>query len=377
MSREHWKLSASWIKAFKACTKRCYYGYIKGIRPIEETDALRMGTNWHELLEVYSINNSLDEAVDALNTAYENKPMSKSLEEWAAERVKLAYSLSGYIWHWSDQDVEVVTREIPFALKIINPETEATLPNVEIVGKIDKIVKIDGKYMICEHKSTSKDVGPDSQLWAHLRLDTQTTLYQYAAIQLKMSGELEQFGIDKDAELSGGLYDVWRKPTINPKLLTQGDSKKFMEETGEYMGQEFNVSYADTGFVVNGVLAEKKAGAKAGTYQIRETAEMYGARLLYDITERPDYYFARKPLNRTIADMKRLEREIYSIYQTARYMDKTDAFYTCEDQCEATFHCQYIPICYNNVDVDEYLPEGFKNIREKKEKEKENEKSKS
>lgn len=366
MPREHWKLSASWIKAFKSCPMRCFYSYIKGIRPIEETDALRMGTNWHELLEVYSVNNSLDEAVDKLNEAYKDKPMSKTLEEWAAERAKLMYSLSGYIWHWSDQDVEVVAREIPFALKIINPETGATLPSVKIVGKIDKIIKLNGQHMICEHKSTSKDVSDSSQMWAHLRLDTQTTLYQYAAMQLKMSGELEQFGIPADAELSGGLYDVWRKPTISPKKLTQGDSKKFVE-TGEYMNQQFKVTNRNIGgYSVDGVGVETELGAKEGTFAIRETAEMYGARLLKDIIERPDYYFARKPLNRTVADMKRLEREVYSIYQTARYMDKTDAFYTCEDQCEATFHCQYIPICYNNVNVGEYIPEGFKNIKEEK-----------
>ncbi|KKN71949.1 hypothetical protein LCGC14_0415950 [marine sediment metagenome] len=363
--RDHWKLSASWLKALKSCPMRCYYSYIKGIRPIEETEALRMGTNWHELLEVYSLNNDLDEAVDALNVAYENKPMSKTLEEWAAERAKLAYSLSGYIWNYSDVDMEVVAREIPFSLKIINPDTGATLPNVEIVGKIDKIVKVDGKFMICEHKSTSKDVSDSSQMWAHLRLDTQTTLYQYAAMQLKMSGELEQFGIGKDAELSGGLYDVWRKPTISPKMLTQGDSKKFLED-GMYMGQEFFSVRIKDEISVDSTLVEYKPGAKEGTFAIRETAEMYGARLLHDITERPEHYFARKPLNRSVADMKRLERELYSIYQNARTMNKNDSWYTCEDQCEATFHCSYIPICYNNVNVDEYLPEGFKNIKEEK-----------
>lgn len=364
--RQHWKLSASWIAAFKACTMRCWLSYIKGIRPAETTDALRMGSNWHEMLEVLSVNDSMDEAIDALDSAYENKPNSKTREEWDVERAKLAYSLAGYNWY--HDNLVVVAREIPFTLKIINPDTGATLPDCEIVGKIDKIVKIGDEYLICEHKSTSKAVDNDSQLWGHLRLDTQTTLYQYAVNQLSMSGALEQFGIPKGTLIAGGLYDVWRKPTIAPKMLSQKDTAE-LDETGRYMDQDFTLGIKNADgdghpevpewVEVNGVVTEHKEGKKEGTFAIRETPDMYGARLLADIQERPEYYFNRKPLVRSLKDMARLEREIYSIYKTAREMDKNNAFYTCEDQCEATFHCSYIPICYNNIDVDKYLPEGF------------------
>lgn len=360
MSRQdHWKLSASWISSFKACTKRCYYSYIKHIRPAEQTDALRMGSNWHTMLEVYSRNNSMDEAIDALDAAYESKPLSKTVEEWAVERAKLAYSLSGYIWY--NDDLEVVAREIPFSIKIINPETGTTLPDCEVVGVIDKLIKINEQIAIGEHKSTSDSVDNDSKLWGHLRLDTQTTLYQYAANQLSMSGALEEFGIPKGTLITGGLYDVWHKPGISPKKLTQGDSKKFVVMP-EYMGQKFEITSKDNdinSMLVNGVSTEVEPGKKEGTYTIRETAEMYGARLLFDIQERPEFYFNRKPLPRSINDMKRFERELYGIYKTARYMDKHDAWFCNEQQCEAKFHCQYIPICYNNVDVDKYLPEGF------------------
>lgn len=359
MARTNWRLSATRIKTFKACPMRHNLKYIHRIHKVEESDALRMGTNWHTLLEVYSRDNSMDEAILALEEAYESKPLSKSPEEWAAERAKLAYSLSGYVWYWQNDEFETLAREIPFSLKIINPETGATLPNVTIDGVIDKLIRKDGKVMVGEHKSTSSSVDQDSKYWGSLRLDTQTTLYEYAANQLSMSGALVEYGVPKGTRIEGALYDVWRKPGISPRMLTQGDSRLFVE-TGEYCGHIFEIGKGDgVSIEVNGVLASDKPGAKERTFAIRETAEMYGARLLQDITERPEYYFARKPLPRTVADMKRFEWELYNIYQTARNMDKNNAWYCDESQCEATFHCEYIPICYNNIDVGGRLPDEF------------------
>ncbi len=362
MPRKNWRLSATRIKTFKACPMRHALKYIRRIHKAEESDALRMGTNWHTVLEVYSRNNNFDEAVLALDTAYENRPLSKSYEEWAAEKAKLAYSLSGYIWYWSDDEFETLAREIPFSLKIINPETGATLPNVTIDGVIDKLIRKGGKVMVGEHKSTSSSVDQDSKYWGSLRLDTQTTLYEYAANQLSLSGSLEQCGIVQGTRIEGALYDVWRKPTIKPKKITQAATVDMME-TQEYCGQHFAivVDYDDDGNVtdvfINGEKAEWEQGKKG--WAIRETADMYGARLLQDITERPEHYFARKPLPRTVADMKRFEWSLYNIYQTMRNMDKNGAWYCDESQCEAMFHCDYISICYNNVDVNEYLPEGL------------------
>ena len=78
---------------------------------------------------------------------------------------------------------------------------------------------------------------------------------------------------------------------------------------------------------------------------------MYGARLLHDICERPEYYFVQKPIARTDGDYKRFHAELFNIYQTIRLMYKNDAWFRNEQQCEATFRCSYIPFCYNNKEV--------------------------
>lgn len=392
--KRQWKLSASFFGAFKACAMRCYLKYVLGIIPDEDTDAQRQGTNWHKCLEIMGMkpgelcpectathpdsdcplcegtcvlpNEMMDAVIRYLNEVYETVPMSKTREEWLTERAILLYSLCGYNWRYADDDFEVVAEEIEFSLSVRNPESGRALPNVTLDGKIDKIVRSpNGIYYIDEHKSTGKSIDSNSTFWSHLNLDTQTKLYPYAAQRLQLTGKLEKYGIKPtDPLISGVRYDAWHKPGISPKKLTQAESKKFVE-TGEYMGEKFKTEYrlSDVGneLWINDELAEITPGAKEGAFAVRETPEMFGARLLVDISERPEFYFARREISRTAKELKRFEYEIYNIYHTIKFISKNNGWWTNEQQCEATFRCPYISICYNNVKVDDgTVPDGFK-----------------
>jgi len=398
--KKKWKLSASFIKTFKACAYRCYAQYVLGIRVIEEAETLRMGTNWHRLLEVLRLDLSqpcptcfaegpdedcdicggtmkldpdpLVNVMNALNAAYDNRPVSKSLADWAAEKMKLWVSLVGYKNYYKDDDYEVVAQEVPFEIPLLSKSGRA-IPNVLLVGKIDKITRSpDGLLYIDEHKSTSKAIDSDSQYWAHLRLDTQTTLYSYAARAMQQWGWLEDYGISADDPLIAGVrLDAWKKPQSKPKKLTIAESKKFVE-SGEYMDQKFEVltqnmnTHACT---VNDVEAEVTPAKKEGQFAIRETADMYGARLAKDIAADPGKCFARRNVARTTSDLVRFQKELNGIYRTVKFMEKQgnpSFFWKSEDQCEATFKCPYIGTCYTNADLDpDDPPAGFKCIYKK------------
>ena len=400
MKQRKIKLSASAISCFKACPVRYKGAYIEGIRRIEDTEAQRTGTNWHEIQDIASRepgsvcrpcanlgkpdphcplcagegflpDDFIDAVMRVLDAAYENIPTGVDTEVLERERTVLLYSLSGYKWHYGPTPVEVLARELKFSMSLLGPSGRA-LPNVCIDGKIDKLVWYNGKLAIMEHKSTGKSVDSDSSFWAHLNLDVQTTLYIDAVQKMQLDGELEAYGVKPTDELINTiLYDAWHKPGISPKKLTQADSKKFVE-TGEYMGQEFNVEIMrpnsaifTTPFkiLVNGIPVEIEPGKKDGTFAIRETTEMFGARLLMDITERSEFYFARKELSKTDDEMKRFQGEILSIYRTIRGMLKTDNFYHNEQSCEAKFRCDYTNECYNGIELDgENPPDGFETI---------------
>ncbi len=384
--QKEWWLSASWLDCFKACPYRCYLKNILRIIPTKKTDSLRVGTNWHRLLEIMGLipespcpdchpgnvnpdcplcegtgilpKKLMDAAIREINRAYAIVPDYKEQEEWELERIILLYTLSAYNWYWGENNYKVIFNEQQFKIPMVNPETNRTLPNVKVVGKIDKMIKEDN-YLVMEHKSTSKSIGGDSNYWKRLRLNTQSNLYSLA-LKSYLSPE------DMATKFGGILYDVWHKPTIRPKKLTQGDSVAF-SESGDYCGQKFQVELIPgttpgtiDALKVNGSIAEYEYGKKEGTFAIRETPEMFGARLLQDISERPEFYFARREIPILEADMEQFKHELYNIYQTARNMDKANSWYHNDQSCEATFHCPYIPICYNNLKVDkDNIPDGF------------------
>lgn len=362
-------ISASSIAMLKQCPYSHYLKYTLGVLPIEDTDAQRMGTNWHKVLEI----GDTDKVIAHLNEAYKTVPLSKTAEEWQTEQVILLNTFLAYDRIYSHDVFDVVANEIPFKLQLAD--------DAIVLGKIDKIARnvISGHHFIVEHKSTSSSLDSDSSYWSHLTLDTQTTLYPFSTQILQLNNDLVKFGIKPDDPLiSEVLYDVWRKPTIRPKKLTQADSKKFVdinsETHGQYCGRQFKIKTElkdnpHCGYLlVNGIPPEMEPGKKEGTFTIRETPDMFGARLYQDMMERPDHYFARRLIGRTTQQLDGFNTELYGIYEAIKYLSEHD--YRCwknERHCEATYKCPFIPICYNHAEIDiNNPPEGFELRKDKK-----------
>jgi len=367
-------LSATAITNFKACPMRFKNHNHLGIRRIEDTEALRVGTNWHEMLE----QSNIDAVVSLLNERYSRIPDGMNIDAVAKERAVLLNAYKGYRWFYTNNPFDVIANEIPFTIRLINPESGRALPNVVVKGKIDKLVRLrNNRIAVGEHKSTSSQIDPDSRYWSHLNLDTQTTLYIYAARRLQQDGLFSEYGIEADDEpITIAVLDAWRKPSIKPKNLTQADSKEFVN-SGVYCGQTFDVVGAPIAdpelsgsypvdYYVNGKSAEVTPGKKEGTFAIRETADMFGARYLDTIVNNPDTVFARHELSKSDKQLERFEWELLNIYRTIQEMRRTGHWYTDEHQCEATFICPYTDFCYAGMDLDpENPPAGFKCIFDK------------
>lgn len=367
-------LSASSINAFKSCPTRFRLAYREGLRLNEDTEAQRMGTNWHALHEVY--NQTVREwqgespshdagyaaAVEHLNNQYEAVPSWIEPEDWEVERLVLLTAFHVYLWYYTNDPIESLHEELAFDLPLHEPQTGLPLPQSEVlrVGKIDTVIKWQSMIGNREMKSTSRSIGPDSDYWERSAKDTQVSMYALAMRDLLESGGLSQTVTEAigDGQFGNTLYDVWRKPKSRPKNLTQKDTAAFcdptMESFGKYFDQEFEVTTGpsdpdkpdpnDPHVTVDGVEAVVKPGKKG--YAIRETPRMFAARLMHDMVENPSEYFVRKEIARTDNDLRRFRIELYRIYQAMRSYERSGAWFENENQCRATFRCAYIPICY-------------------------------
>lgn len=345
-------LSATSISDFKKCPMRYYYRHVLRVRRDESTEAQRVGTNWHALHETYAraTDDRWQAVVDHLNEAYASVPAGVTPEEWAVERVTLLTAFSAYLWRWQEEPLRTVSTEHPFRLPLHEPRTGMPLPTDDVVriGKIDRIVEAPGgRPAVGEFKTTTRDIGPDSDYWGRLRMNTQVRFYGTAARDL---------GLD----VGGVYYDVWRRPSIRLKFLTIAETRRFFE-TQEYHDVGFDVTGEGPGECsINGwpATVEQKKGGPA----LRETPEMYGARFRADVYERPHHYFQRREIPVTDADVDRFRREQYHVYQSIRRYVETGHWWRDENACETHFRCEYAtPVCYAGREIEPAgdVPAGF------------------
>lgn len=400
--------SATSINDYKRCPYLFYLRHVLRLRPIEDAESLRQGTNWHKCLQLLKMipGDRCPECISPdgtmgptdtcpicqgsgkvpddlrmalirhMNHVYAHCPSSVELTKWEIERTILLYSAIGWDWYWQNDEIETIACEVSFKRQINSVYSRR--------GKIDKIIRWSKHLLLEEHKSTSKPIDSGSVYWNHLRLDGQTTLYLIEARHAQLAGWLEEYGISADAPLiTGMLYDVWKKPLIKPKKLSQADSKKFLTDN-KYFDEQFDVvlRYPDMDkqkpeITINGTSVEvtlgtepkptKKNPEPSRPFAIRETPEMFGARLLADIRDNPEKHFARQEIARTDAELEQLDAEYYNIARLTDISLKRGLWFKNEHSCDATFRCPFHVICFHNIDVSEgQVPEGFKCLKDKK-----------
>ncbi|GAG87632.1 unnamed protein product, partial [marine sediment metagenome] len=118
------RLSASAIKDFKACPIRYRNAHYYGIRPIVDTEAQRVGTNWHKIQEINGAGYGMDGVIQKLNEVYDEIPDVMDKEKLEIERIILLYSLSGYNWLYQNQQEKVLATEIKFEIAWSNQNYE-------------------------------------------------------------------------------------------------------------------------------------------------------------------------------------------------------------------------------------------------------------
>ena len=373
-------LSASSIQAFEKCPTAFRLGYVELLRPAEDADVLRVGTNWHQLFEVHANTDGTPEAkmqavVDHLDAKYADVPSFKNAEEWALERQVLLTSFIGYQWYFQNDPYQVIASEVPFDLPVHEPKTgmPCSLQSVIRKGKIDHLAAWRGAVCVWERKSTSKSLDPDSDYWTQWNKNVQASMYSLALKDMESAGLLSGYHIADKVRFGNTVVDAWRKPTIKPAMLTQAETKA-LYDTRMYAGQGFCPEYYNWDQVaggaggdevsISGYDAEVKRGAKG--FAIRETVPMFGARLLADIYENPTRYYARREIVRTDAEVREFRNELFNIYRAMELYKERGIWWHNRAACDTPYRCQFRSICNgvgsHSVCDGATVPNGFKRI---------------
>lgn len=125
-------VTTSGMKAYRRCAREYSFSYERGIRSIEQADALAFGTLVHVGLEVWWKTVSFDAAVAAMRAA-----TTQELHLVQAEEL-----LRGYHARWSDESFDVLAVEQEFAAPLVDPTTGKPSSVWELGGKIDAIARV-------------------------------------------------------------------------------------------------------------------------------------------------------------------------------------------------------------------------------------------
>ena len=313
----------------------------------DEAETLAVGTFWHDL------HDRQDSGLDPFDGMYERAPS----ELWAVKMSRLFVAYQQF-WSQSDDGYEIVPEQ-DFRMEVPTPaDAVAELGDKIIIeGMLDaRMTRRDdaGEVLevgLMERKTTSLDISDDSDYWDRLPLDTQTSTYEMA---------MNSRGIDLDFV----IYDVVRKPTINPKNLLKKDLERMRAEAENgavtYCGETFAFDLYES---VPHALEEG-----------RECAQLYGARLAQDIAERPSRYFARRTVVHSPEDLELTRAQIFNQIRTMAIQKREGILFRNPAACHriGLGKCPYFGLCTNGqtpttVERDMHsglVPPGFV-VREK------------
>lgn len=246
-------ISVTEIRTYLRCREEHRLAYVEGYRLRRQAHDLRFGTVVHEGLATWWRTGSLHASLASIREAAETEGLD------AYETARAEVMLVGYDARWEpDQHaIETLHVEQPFRL-----QRHGHAEPFALGGKIDAAARRGERRSVVEHKTTDSEIGPGSDYLARLTIDSQISLYAVASREL---------GLEPDV----CLYDVLRKPGIEPKKATPIESRKYTKAGALYANQR----------------------------EHDETVEEFRQRLVEEIAEKPENYYAR-------VEVVRLEHEL-------------------------------------------------------------------
>lgn len=337
-------LTYSALAKFRNCRRSYKHRYVDELRSVGKSEALWVGAAFHDALHVLAIERLTGKTVEASLAAalgwLDRGPLLGAASDPArrSQRDLLRAMVRNYVARWKayrppelgvdpldDRNLEEVATEYSFVVPIRNPETGATSRTFVLAGKVDGVVRIEGRLFIKETKTASTIDGDYlSKLWA----DFQSQIY--AAALSRVFKE----------PVVGVLYDVTAKSRLSRK---GGETQaEFEERLASYKTEKTREKHL-------------LAGPKR-----EETEEEIAARL-DEWYAQPDA-FIRQLIYFDVETLANVEAEVWELTQQILDAHRREKFGQNTTQCYAFGACPYAPICRNHGRLDETVSGFFEKV---------------
>jgi hypothetical protein len=268
-------ITKSRLAVYGQCQRLHDLTYIRGYRPVVESESMAWGSLIHAALEAWWKAHQRGEDLLALSDAESALAAYRAAHATAVDEVGYARAqvmIVAYDARWGPSmgSYEVLGVEREFITTIPGRK------RLRIAGKLDAIVRRreDGAVLFVEHKSSGADLSPGSTYWQRLRMDPQVSIY-FAGMR--------ELGHDPVA----CLYDVVVRPDQRLLKATPVDLRKYTKPTKTEPSRLY-----------------------ANQRETDETIDEFRDRISAAVAKEPEMYFARAEVVRLESELEESRRDV-------------------------------------------------------------------
>jgi len=281
-------LTSTSLATMRRCPRQYLLRYQHGWTRDRVRDVFRFGSAYHAGLEAHNRGADALESAHIACRVYSLIPEWVTDEEaWQIEAAQVGELVRGHIWRYGTDERTVIAAETTFKLPIVSPWTRKRSRSLRLAGKIDCISQRGLRLFIDEYKTAGEEIDAGAEYWSRLRFDQQISIYMLAARAMGHAVE-------------SVMYDVVRKPCIRQRK--------------------------------------------------NESVQDYRQRLHDDIRERPDWYYQRKEIARTDADLAEVRRDLWTQAEQLLDMRRNGRWYRNVNAMNCN-HCEFSGPCLEGREI--------------------------
>lgn len=268
----------------------------------------------------------------------------RSLDPFA--RARMRATLIAYTAAWDTVDCEVLAVEREFRTPFVRPDGTED-PEWDIAGKIDLILRVDGRIGIFDHKTSAEDVSPGSPFRERLKLHKQPPHYILGARSLGIHASF--FCFDVIGKLGIEPLQATPRESWHVVAVDAGVRKAAEQECGAKWGE---IADADKARLLDKYPRSYRLSANQRLTD--ETPVQHFIRAAEKIIEDPDRFFA--PID-VVRNARELERHEFDLYRISTQIDTVRAYdLTARNEGSCVQYgraCGYHAVCAGEASLDD------------------------